>query len=66
MSTARKVIPIAPHAVEPYDGTDAMVRCEDCRSAGVPGWNGRGGCPWYVPSMRATWQHCAAFKGRAH
>ena len=65
MSRLAKIIPIAPHTVEPYDSTDRMVCCADCSRASVPDYHGRGGCPNYVPSMRKVLQHCGRFKRRA-
>lgn len=58
-----KLVPIAPHTVEPYDGHEGMVRCIHCKRAGVPDYMGRGGCVRYVPSMRAVPQHCGRFVG---
>ena len=47
-------IPIAEHVVEPYDGTEGMVRCIDC------GW--RFNCRNRVPSMDQIRQHCHQFR----
>lgn len=62
---ASGLIPIAPHAVEAYDGNDRMVRCGDCRRGSVPDYIGRGGCNRYVPSMKHTMQHCGRFARKA-
>lgn len=60
-----KLIPIAPHTVEPYDGHDRMVMCSTCKRGAVPDHMGRGGCIRYVPSMKHVPQHCGRFVGGA-
>lgn len=57
-----RFIPIAPHTVEPFDGTDSdMVRCNDCTEAFVPGFSGRG-CDRFIPSMALTLQRCHRYR----
>lgn len=52
-------IPAPLITVEPLDGTEGMVTCEQCARRGIPDYQGRGGCIRYVPSMAQTPQHCA-------
>lgn len=58
------VTPLVEIQVEPYDGTEGMVRCENCRHQGMPRFESgrRLGCSNYVPSMRLTMQHCNRFR----
>ena len=58
-------VPCAPHVVEPYDGTEAMVKCADCRGSERNGAQGVYRCPRSVPSMKRQPQHCDRFRGRA-
>lgn len=48
--------------VEPYDGNDRMVCCNDCARKGVPDWRGHGGCAQFVPAMATIPRHCSTYR----